>query len=114
MGDGEDPGSELALVALEGRQVAEHSEEDLAGQVVGLAAALQPEIAHDHRGQGQEDPLERPGLASARRDQDRPKLPRKPIPPHADVTVIAAPPILRRSTAARGRKAGLIGYRPNR
>ena len=91
MGDGEHPGAEARLVALEAVQVAKYGQEDLARQILGLGAALQPQVAGHHRGEGREEALQRPGRAILRGHQHRVELAAESVSlPHALTGVIAA------------------------
>ena len=70
VGDGEHPAAQGVLVPAEAGQAGEDAEEGLAGQVVGLGRAVQPEVAgHGGRQVAVED-LERPGGTRLRRGQD--------------------------------------------
>jgi hypothetical protein len=81
MGDGEHPGTELGFVAAEAMEVAQHPEEHLAGQVVGLRCSLGAEVGSDHGGQSPEDPIEGPRLAPVGRINHLVELPIEPVSP---------------------------------
>ena len=51
VGDGEDPGAEAGFVAGEVAQMVEDPQEHLAGQVLGLAGAVRPQVAGDAPGE---------------------------------------------------------------
>lgn len=100
MGDGEHPRSEARLVAPEPAQVAEHGDEDLAAQDVGLDRALGAQVTdHDGR-QRHVDALERFGRAALRRPQHLLELPIEPIDVAHGHLVVVGPP--RKGTAPRG------------
>ena len=66
--DGEDPGSEVGLVALEVGDTGEGPEEDLADEILGLSRPLHPQVTSNRSRQLVEEPLEGPpALACAAR-----------------------------------------------
>jgi hypothetical protein len=74
-------------------QVAQHPEEHLAGQVIGLRCPLGAEVGSHDRGERTEDPVERPGLTPVGRVEDLVELPIEPVSPvrpHGFIPVIAA------------------------
>jgi hypothetical protein len=81
VGDGEHPRTELGFVAVKAMEVAQHPEEHLAGQVVGLRCSLGAEVGSDHGGQSPEDPIEGPRLAPVGRIQYLVELPIEPVSP---------------------------------
>ena len=70
MGDGEDPGAELLLSALEPAEAGEDPQEDLVDQAVGVLGSLRPQITGHGAGQVVVEPLEGPGRVGPGRGQN--------------------------------------------
>jgi hypothetical protein len=70
VGDGEDPGAELLLAALEVGDPREHSKEHLVGQIIGLARPLHPQVTDNRAGELVEEPLEGPSRIGLGGTQD--------------------------------------------